>query len=30
MLKKILPLSWEVVYNGEQIFSNKKTSELAA
>ena len=29
MLKKILPLSWEVVYNGEQIFSNK-TEELVA
>jgi len=25
MLKKILPLTWEVVYNGEQIFSNKNT-----
>jgi putative redox protein len=23
MLKKILPLTWEVVYNGEQIFTNK-------
>jgi putative redox protein len=30
MLKKILPLTWEVVYNGEQIFNNKKRSELAA
>ena len=26
MLKKILPLTWEVVYNNEQIFSNKKTA----
>jgi putative redox protein len=25
MLKKILPLSWEVLYNGEQIFNNKIT-----
>ena len=25
MLKKILPLTWEILYNGEQIFSNKKT-----
>ncbi len=24
MLKKILPVTWEVNYNGEQIFSNKK------
>jgi len=24
MLKKILPLTWEVVYNGQQIFNNKK------
>lgn len=24
MLKKILPLTWEVNYNGEQIFNNKK------
>jgi putative redox protein len=24
MLKKILPLTWEVNYNGEQIFSNRK------
>jgi putative redox protein len=23
MLKKILPLTWEVVYNGQQIFNNK-------
>jgi putative redox protein len=30
MLKKIIPLSWEVVYNGEQIFNNKKANELAA
>ena len=24
MLKKIVPLTWEVVYNGQQIFNNKK------
>jgi len=24
MLKKILPLTWEILYNGEQIFCNKK------
>ncbi len=24
MLKKILPVTWEVNYNGEQIFSNKR------
>ncbi len=29
MLKKILPLTWEVLYNGEQIFSNKKTGAPA-
>jgi len=23
MLKKIMPVSWEVLYNGEKIFSNK-------
>jgi putative redox protein len=27
MLKKILPLTWEFVYNGEQIFTNKKQDE---
>ena len=25
MLKKILPLTWEVIYNSEQIFNNKTT-----
>jgi len=30
MLKKIIPLTWEVVYNGQQIFNNKKIEELAA
>ena len=24
MLKKILPVTWEVNYNGNQIFTNKK------
>lgn len=24
MLKKAIPVSWEVIYNGEQIFSNKE------
>jgi putative redox protein len=24
MLKKILPLTWEILYNGKQIFCNKK------
>jgi putative redox protein len=27
MLKKILPLTWTVNYNGGQIFSNKETAE---
>jgi putative redox protein len=30
MLKKILPLTWEVLYNDEQIFSNKKSGLLTA
>lgn len=30
MLKKIVPLTWQVIYNGEQIFSNKKTESLVA
>jgi putative redox protein len=25
MLKKILPLTWEILYNGKQIFNNKET-----
>jgi putative redox protein len=29
MLKKIVPVSWEVIYNGERIFSNRQTSCLA-
>lgn len=29
MLKKILPLSWEVRYNGETIFEQKAEQELA-
>jgi putative redox protein len=28
MLKKILPVTWEVNYNGEQIFSNKKIEAI--
>jgi len=30
MLKKILPLTWEVWYNGKQIFSNKEQQMIAA
>jgi len=30
MLKKIMPLTWEVVYNGEQIFSNRKKEVLSS
>ena len=30
MLKKILPLSWEVIYNGKQVFSTEKQEVLAA
>lgn len=28
MLKKILPVTWEVNYNGNQIFTNKSTESL--
>ncbi len=28
MLKRALPVTWEVNYNGEQIFTNKLTTEL--
>src|SRR5215468_7947103 len=28
MLKKVVPVTWEVVYNGEQIFSNKEGEAL--
>lgn len=28
MLKKALPVTWEVHYNSEQLFSNKKEEEL--
>jgi putative redox protein len=28
MLKRILPLTWEIVYNGKQIFNNKKSHTL--
>jgi hypothetical protein len=24
MLKKVMPVTWEVYYNGEMIFNNKK------
>lgn len=24
MLKKILPVSWDIIYNGKQIFSNRQ------
>jgi putative redox protein len=30
MLKKIIPVTWEVIYNGQQIFNNKRTADLAA
>jgi len=30
MLKKIIPLTWEVVYNGKQIFSNNQQEVMAA
>jgi putative redox protein len=29
MLKKILPVSWDVIYNGTQIFSNRQVEGLA-
>jgi putative redox protein len=29
MLKKILPVSWEVIFNGQQIFSNRHSVCLA-
>jgi len=29
MLKKALPVTWEVKYNGEQIFNNKVAEELS-
>src|ERR1035437_9741004 len=28
MLKKALPVTWEVIYSGEQIFNNKKTEAI--
>jgi putative redox protein len=28
MLKKILPLTWEVVYNSKQIFTNRPLTEV--
>ena len=28
MLKKVLPVTWDVFYNGEQIFSNKEGGAL--
>jgi putative redox protein len=30
MLKKALPVTWEVNYNGVQIFSNKLEAEVLA
>jgi len=30
MLKKIIPVTWEVIYNSQQIFNNKRTADLAA
>lgn len=29
MLKKALPVTWEIVYNGEEIFNNKKEEAVA-
>jgi len=29
LLKKVVPLTWEVLYNGEQIFSNKEPEVMA-
>jgi len=29
MLKKIIPVTWEVIYNSQQIFNNKRTADLA-
>ena len=29
MLKKILPVSWEVIFNGKQIFGNRQSACLA-
>lgn len=28
MLKKIMPVTWDIVYNGETIFSNKESKQL--
>lgn len=28
MLKKALPVTWEIIYNGKQVFTNKTTEEL--
>ena len=30
MLKKIMPVTWEVIYNGEKIFSNKEEEIILA
>lgn len=30
MLKKIIPVTWDVIYNGQKIFSNKTEEELVA
>jgi putative redox protein len=30
MLKKALPVTWEVIYNGVQVFSNKKEEIVTA
>ena len=28
MLKKIIPVTWQVIYNGKEIFNNQKESLL--
>ena len=28
MLKKALPVTWEIIYNGKQVFTNKITEQL--
>jgi putative redox protein len=30
MLKRILPLTWEIIFNGKQIFNNKRSHALTS
>ena len=30
LLKKALPVTWEITYNGEEIFNNKVVEEVLA